>query len=135
MKIPALTSKGMIEVDRLMTEIYGISLLRIMENAGRNLAELALRMLKKSDTGKSIAILCGAGNNGGGGMVAARHLHNRGANVHLLRIGDSPLKEIPAQQWEILAKMGLRDEPDFNLIDADIIIDAMIGYGLRVVQC
>ena len=131
MKTHPLTTTQMIEVDRLMTEFYGISLLRIMENAGRNLAELALRMLKKSDTGKSIAILCGAGNNGGGGMVAARHLHNRGANVHLLRIGDSPLKDIPAQQWEILAKMGLRDKPDFNLIDADIIIDAMIGYGLK----
>ena len=131
MKIPALTTKEMIEVDRLMIKFYGISLLRMMENAGRNLAELAVRMLKESNTGKSIAILCGAGNNGGGGMVTARHLHNRGLDVHLLRVGDSPLKEIPAQQSEILAKMGLRNEPDFNLLGTDIIIDAMIGYGLK----
>ena len=131
MKIPALTTSQMIEVDRLMIEVYDISLLQMMENAGRNLAELALRMLKDSSSGKNIAILCGAGNNGGGGMVAARHLHNRGADVHLLCVGDSPLKDIPAQQWNILSRMGLRDEPDFNLRDADLIIDAMIGYGLQ----
>jgi len=121
----------MIEVDRLMIEVFGISLLRMMENAGRNLAEMALRMLKERGLGKSVAILCGAGNNGGGGMVAARHLHNRGANVHLICVGDSPPKEIPAQQWEILSKMGLRNEPDFNLVDANLIIDAIIGYGLK----
>lgn len=64
-------------------------------------------------------------------MVAARHLHNRGAGVHLIRVGDSPLKEIPARQWKILSNMGLRDERDFNLRDANLIIDAMIGYGLQ----
>jgi len=131
MKIPSLTTSQMIEVDRLMIEVYNISLLQMMENAGRNLAELALRMLKDSGSGKSITILCGAGNNGGGGMVAARHLHNRGAEVHLFRVGDSPLKDIPSQQWNILSKMSLRDEPDFNLRGADLIIDAIIGYGLQ----
>ena len=131
MKLPALTTFQMIEVDRLMIKVYGISLLRMMENAGRNLAEMALRMLKERGTEKKVAILCGAGNNGGGGMVAARHLHNRGMDVHLIRVSDSPLKEIPAQQWNILTKMGLQDEPDFNLVDANLIIDAMIGYGLK----
>ena len=131
MNIPALSTVQMIEVDRLMIEVYGISLLRMMENAGRNLAEMALRMLKERGTEKKVAILCGAGNNGGGGMVAARHLHNRGMDVHLIRVSDSPLKEIPAQQWDILSKMGLSNEPDFNLVGADMIIDAMIGYGLK----
>ena len=128
MKTIALTTQEMVEVDRLMIEVYGIQLIQMMENAGRNLAELALQMLEGS--GKKVAVLCGSGNNGGGGMVAARHLHNRGADVHLLRVGDSPLKEIPAQQWRILEKMGLRNEPDFNLLGADLIVDAMIGYGL-----
>ena len=121
----------MIEVDRLMIEVYGISLLQMMENAGRNLAELASRILKDADNGKTVAVLCGAGNNGGGGMVATRHLHNRGLDVHLLRVGKGALKEVPAHQWNILTQMGLRDDPDFNLPDADLIIDAMIGYGLK----
>ena len=131
MKIPALTTEQMVEVDRLMIEEYGISLLQMMENAGRNLAELALRMLNENGKSKRVAILCGSGNNGGGGMVSARHLHNRGADVHLIRVGDRPLKEIPARQWAILSQMGLRDKPDFNLHDADLIIDAIIGYGLQ----
>ena len=67
MNTPALTTSQMVEVDRLMIEVYGISLLRMMENAGRNLAEMALRMLKEKDSGKSVAVLCGAGKNGGGG--------------------------------------------------------------------
>lgn len=131
MKIPALSTEEMIEVDRLMIEVYGISLLQMMENTGRNLAELAAWMLKDTDTGKTVAILCGAGNNGGGGMVAARHLHNRGMDVHLLCTGKGPLKEVPALQWNILTQMGLGDDPDFNLLGADLIVDAMIGYGLK----
>ncbi len=131
MKIQALTTEQMVEVDRLMIEEYGISLLQMMENAGRNLAELALRMLNENGKSKRVAILCGSGNNGGGGMVSARHLHNRGADVHLIRVGERPLKEIPARQWAILSQMGLRNERDFNLHDADLIIDAIIGYGLQ----
>ncbi len=128
MKIPALTTSQMIEVDRLMTEVYGIQLIQMMENAGRNLAELALQMLTGRQ--KTVAVLCGTGNNGGGGMVAARHFHNRGADVHIIRLGDRPFKDTPAHQWDILQKMGLRNEPNFNLLGADLIVDAMIGYGL-----
>ncbi len=129
MNIPAITTQEMIEIDRLMIEEYGIQLIQMMENAGRNLAVLALQMLANS-LKKQIVVFCGAGNNGGGGMVAARHLHNRGAEVHIIRVGDRPLKDIPAHQWDILQKMGLRNEPNFNLLDADLIVDAMIGYGL-----
>ena len=63
-------------------------------------------------------------------MVAARHLHNRGANVHLIRTA-SELKEIPARQWQILENMGLSNDPNFDLSEADIILDALIGYGLQ----
>ena len=131
MKIPSLTNKEMIEVDRLMIEVYGISLLQMMENAGRNLAELAAHMLRDANRGKTVAILCGAGNNGGGGMVAARHLYNRGADVHLLRTGKGTLKEVPTKQWNILTEMGLENDPDFNLLGADLIVDALIGYGMK----
>ena len=97
MKIPALSTEEMIEVDRLIIEEYGILLIQMMENAGRNLAELALKVLKNSSQ-KRVVIFYGSGNNGGGGMVAARHFLNRGADVYLIRVGDGPLKEIPAHQ-------------------------------------
>lgn len=120
----------MIEIDRLMIEDYGIQLVQMMENAGRNLADLAIQLLGTSPSGRSICVLCGRGNNGGGGMVAARHLRNRGANVHIIRLAGE-LKEVPVLQWQILNKMGVHDEPNYDLSQSDIIIDALIGYGMR----
>lgn len=130
MDIPTLTAQQMVEVDRLMTEEWGIELIQMMENAGHNLAELTVRMLGASLSGRSVCVLCGRGNNGGGGMVAARHLHNRGADVHVIRLAGQ-LKAVPAKQWRILENIGLRNEPYFDLSQADIIIDALIGYGLQ----
>ncbi len=129
--IPVLTTPQMVEVDRLMIEEYQIELIQMMENAGRNLAELARRDLGGLVVGKSIALLCGAGNNGGGGLVAARHLHNWGANVSLkLAFDPSRLKEIPAHQWRILMQMGLDSNKEPDLTKVDLILDALIGYGL-----
>jgi len=121
MSLPALTAAQMAEVDRLMIDEYGILLIQMMENAGRNLAELARRMLDGKLAGRKIVALCGAGNNGGGGMVAARHLHNRGADVSVKFVGDAArLKEIPAHQWRILQALGLAQNDDFDLAQADV---------------
>lgn len=131
--IPTLTTAQMAEVDRLMIEEYGTQsvLIQMMENAGRNLAEQARRMLDGNLSGRKIAVLCGAGNNGGGGMVAARHLHNRGANVQVKFVGGPVrLKDVPAHQWRILQAMELAKNDDPDLAQADLIIDALIGYGL-----
>ena len=131
MKIPALTTVQMAEVDRLMIEEYGILLIQMMENAGRNLAEQARRMLGGGLAGHRIVVLCGRGHNGGGGMVAARHLHDRGALVSTKLVGDPVgLKEIPAHQWDILQVMALTQADDPDLAQADLILDAIIGYGL-----
>jgi NAD(P)H-hydrate epimerase len=131
MNIPALTTQQMVEVDRLMVEEYRIQLIQMMENAGRNLAELGRRLLGGNSRGKRVAVICGAGNNGGGGMVAARHLHNWGAEV-LLKVIHTPgqLKEIPMHQWHILQAMGILDRASIDLDSCDLIIDALIGYGL-----
>lgn len=130
MDIPTLTTEQMVEVDRLIVSNYGVELIQMMENAGRSLAELTLRMLNASPSERSVCVLCGQGNNGGGGMVAARHLHNRGADVHVVR-PTGGLKEVPAKQWGILEHMRLHNEPYFDLSRADIILDALIGYGLQ----
>ena len=134
MKIPSLTTAQMAEVDRLMIEEYNIELIQMMENAGRHLAEQARRMLGGSVIDRSIVVLCGGGNNGGGGMVAARNLHNWGAHVHAeITSDESRLKDVPAHQWGILQNMGIpRAECTDDLtIKPDLIIDAIIGYGLR----
>jgi NAD(P)H-hydrate epimerase len=132
MKIPTLTTEQMVEVDRLMIEEYGILLIQMMENAGRNLAEQAWRMMGGEPSGRRVVVLCGKGNNGGGGMVAARHLHNRGAEVSVKLAGDpARLKQIPAHQWDILQVMALIQADDPDLTGADLIVDAIIGYGLN----
>lgn len=131
MKIPALTAQQMAEVDRLMIEEYGILLDQMMENAGRNLAELARRMLAGEIKGRRLVVLCGAGNNGGGGMVAARNLHNWGADVQIKIIEPlERLKETSAHQWKILEAMGVENTQEPELAEADLIVDALIGYGL-----
>ena len=129
-KLPALTTEQMIEVDRLMIEEWGISLLQMMENAGRNLAGLAKSLLHNFQ-GKKIIVLCGTGNNGGGGMVAARHLHNWGVQVEVLLVGDKKrLKDVPVHQWKTLKQMGLT-VTDSELSKGDLILDAMLGYGVK----
>lgn len=131
MDIPYLTTAQMVEVDRLMIEEMGIQLVQMMENAGRSLAELARRILGGQAAGKRIAVLCGAGNNGGGGMVAARHLHNWGGEVQVVLAADPiHLKDVPAQQWRILQAIGLAGETDPDLTKFDLILDALIGYGI-----
>jgi NAD(P)H-hydrate epimerase len=131
MKIPALTTLQMVEVDRLMIEEFGITLVQMMENAGRNLADLARRLLGGEVRGKRIAVFCGGGNNGGGGLVAARHLHNWGAEV-LYKVIANPdrMKEIPMHQLRILQAMGLKNNGVINLEGVDLVIDALVGYGL-----
>jgi len=131
MQIPPISTQQMIEVDRLMMEEFGIQLIQMMENAGKNLAELSRRMLGGDVRAKRIAVLSGAGNNGGGGMVSARHLHNWGADVMLKVFGTlSETKNIPVHQLRILELMGISNRDTVDLNNTDLIIDAMIGYGL-----
>jgi len=134
-QIPALTTEQMREVDRLMVEVHGIQLLQMMENAGRNLAELARRLLGGSVVGKTILLAAGKGNNGGGGMVAARHLSNWGAEVKVVRPpGD--LAEVAELQWTILTKLPIEKRMGEGALRflatarGDMILDALIGYGL-----
>jgi len=131
MRVPSLTTDQMREVDRLMIETYGIALEQMMENAGRDLAELARRMLDERAAGRQIAVLCGAGNNGGGGMVAARHLHNMGFQVSVVLASDpNKLKGVPAHQWDILRAIHL-ERATFDLEASALILDALLGYGSK----
>ncbi len=70
----AVSAAQMREVDRLMVEEAGISLLQMMENAGRALALRARAMLGGDARGRRVQVLAGRGGNGGGGLAAARRL-------------------------------------------------------------
>ncbi len=129
--IPSLTTIQMIEVDRAMIEEYHIELIQMMENAGRNFAELARRQMG-TVKGHSVAVLCGNGNNGGGGLTAARHLHNWGANVIVaLTKSADEFRGVPAHQLDILKRMNVPIFKPASLPSTvELILDAIIGYNL-----
>lgn len=115
----------MVEVDRIMIEDLGIELIQMVENAGRNLAQLALLRYRP----ESVVVLAGRGGNGGGGLVAARHLYNHGVAVTLCLTRErSAFRGVPEHQLAIVERMGLAlvDEPP----PGDLVIDAMVGYSL-----
>ena len=134
--IPFITTEQMREVDRLMMKEYRISLLQMMENAGRNLAHLARqRFFDGNPRNRRVLVLAGKGGNGGGGLACARRLHNWGADVTVyLSAPAAEMSTVPGQQAEILMNMGVPVEVSGNslrLSPADLIVDALIGYSLR----
>jgi NAD(P)H-hydrate epimerase len=116
----------MAEIDRVMVDDLGIWLIQMMENAGRNLARVAIEVFAPS----LVAVLAGTGGNGGGGMVAARHLANAGVEVVLTtsRSADG-FAGVPARQRRILERMGVGSSTE--PIPADLTIDALVGYSLQ----
>jgi NAD(P)H-hydrate epimerase len=129
-----VTAEQMREVDRIAVEDFGLGILQMMENAGRNLAANVMDMLGR--VGGEIAVLAGAGGNGGGGLCCARHLHNRGYKVNLILDREaSALRGAAADQLRILHATGLRPVAPSGAEDAihqaDVVVDALIGYSLR----
>ncbi len=135
LQVPAITTEQMREVDRLMIGKYNVQLIQMMENAGRNLAEMVRRLLGTSVKGKHTLVAAGKGNNGGGGMVAARHLYNWGAEVTVL-LPKKALNGIPENQLNILETLPIELKTGDDAVDylsvwnGDIVADALIGYGL-----
>ena len=133
--LPSLSVAQMYEVDRLLIDTYGIVLLQTMENAGRNLAQLAKELLDDDLADRPVVLLAGRGLNGGGGLVAARHLANWGAWVQVLLT--HPAEQFTgasAHQLEILNIMDVPvawAEDGWELPPADLVIDALIGCGLQ----
>lgn len=76
----AITAEQMQRVDEIAVDKYRILLVQMMELAGFHLASLTKKKLNGSVEEKRIVILTGKGNNGGGGLVAARELSNWGGN-------------------------------------------------------
>jgi NAD(P)H-hydrate epimerase len=130
--VPAVTTDGMREVDRLAIEEVGPNLYQMMENAGRNLALTVIDRLGDGWADAPIVVLAGTGGNGGGGICAARHLANRGAEVTVVVSDRQALGEVPAAQLSIFdGTAGRLAEPaDLESLQAALVVDAIIGYSL-----
>lgn len=129
----SLTRKQVRDVDRRAIEDYGLLGLVLMENAGRNSAEL-LRSLGISGR---VTICCGKGNNGGDGFVIARHLENAGVNLKvLLCVPPSALTGDARVNLNVLEKVRTPIvKPPFDwrteLAGSDWIVDALLGTGTQ----
>lgn len=132
--VPAVTAAQMKMVDELAENTFQLGLLQMMENAGRNLAQLVWPMLGPGED--QVTVLAGSGGNGGGGLAAARHLHNRGIRVRLvLSREESELSGPVKAQLAVLKKAGLtvesRSAVEEAIARAQVVIDALIGYSLQ----
>jgi NAD(P)H-hydrate epimerase len=127
----ALTAQEMRRVDAASAD-HGMPGSVLMENAGAALARSALAL---SGPQGRFLVLCGTGNNGGDGLVAARHLHAAGRTVFVeLLVEPSALQGDPARNFRALEASGVAcaaivDELPVGV--GDVVIDAVFGSGLN----
>ena len=133
--MPAVDAAEMREIDRVAGEETGPSLLQMMEHAGRETAQAALDMLGDRWDERRVIVLAGSGGNGGGGLCAARHLATRGVTVlAVLTRPTTGVEGAVAAQLRTLQEAPARVihwSDAFDVSEADLVIDAVIGYGLR----
>ena len=134
-----LTADEMRVADRVTTDRFGVSSLELMEHAGRAVARFVLREFPHC---RRIVVLCGKGNNGGDGLVAARYLAEAGCAVSVADPGGSLRRA-----WRIQGHAGsasrrapitIQEEADLNrdgckglLEGAQLFVDAVLGTGFR----
>lgn len=143
----ALTAAEMREVDRQTTARFDIPGLQLMESAGQQVCESILRWLggvraPESRQDLKISILCGKGNNGGDGLVVARHLKVTGIEPTVYFFGDPTKLTGDAnenfQRWrnasgtvDVVGSEREWEKISGAIASSDVIVDALLGTGLR----
>jgi len=135
--ISLISSREMRAVET-SAEYYGVSLLQLMENAGRS---VALEIQKRFSNTKKVVFFCGLGGNGGDGFVAARHLLAQGYVVKVILAGKS--RDIShfcaVQNWKALRSVRdqvevveVFDSSAIPIVEScDVVVDALLGTGSR----
>jgi hydroxyethylthiazole kinase-like uncharacterized protein yjeF len=135
-----VTARQMQALDRYTIEEIGLPGIVLMENAGRQVVAKMLQHFSDLPH-RRVNIVCGKGNNGGDGMVVARHLSALGAAVGIFLLadpqslsGDAKTNAQIAQKLNLTIRSILSPEDLQNyrtiLLDADILVDALFGTGL-----
>ncbi|MEW8958281.1 MAG: NAD(P)H-hydrate dehydratase [Moorella sp. (in: firmicutes)] len=137
-----VTAAEMGQLDRLASSEYLIPSIVLMENAGLRVVESIRRHFQERVKNRRILIFCGKGNNGGDGLVVARHLLNQGAEVKVFLLArPEDMRGDARTNLEIYQKMGGRLYPilsenhlqraDIALLYADLVVDAIFGTGFK----
>ncbi len=136
-----LTAAQMREADRITSERYAIPSLQLMENAGSEVAEF-LRQNFAGLAQRKIVVLCGKGNNGGDGLVVARLLKDSGCAPQVFLFANPGAVQGDAaanlKRWQqalgelrVVTSLSEWEAAREALDGADLIVDALLGTGLR----
>ena len=134
-----LSAQEMQTCDRLTTERYGVPSIELMRAASAAVDAFAREQYRHA---RRVTVLCGKGNNGGDGMMAARLLAKAGLEVTTLLLGSQyELKGEAATAWRELSVAPNRYISEVNspadlrthnaALDTDLIIDAVLGTGFK----
>lgn len=132
-----VTAAEMRAIDRATSERFGVPSLVLMENAGTAVADF---VLSEYAGARSVVVICGKGNNGGDGFVAARKLLEAGREVRLLLLcepgdlhGDAEamFRKLPLKPVLARSSDEFRSPAALAVFDADVLLDAVLGTGFR----
>lgn len=144
---PVVTAAEMRALDRATIEDIGIPGFTLMETAGRAVAHVAIEMLQEEQGVSTsvpvghVAVVCGPGNNGGDGFVAARVLRDLGVDAAVyLAVGRSSIRGDAAAHLAVYERAGgvvrmldtaeALGELGDEIAGAELVIDALFGVGL-----
>ena len=130
------------KMDKEAMEVFGLDTLVLMENAGLRSADYAASLLENRLGDARISVIVGKGNNGGDGLVMARHLFNKGFEVEVFCLAQPETFSPAAQRnWKTVDAMGMkvtfldqaRDLTLFRvkLAASRLIVDAIFGSGFK----
>ena len=131
-----VTAAEMRQIDRRTTDEFGVPSLELMESAGAAVFDFCLINYHLART---VGVICGKGNNGGDGLVAARKLHEVGRDVRVLLLADpaelrgdaaAMLQKLPVQPV-IARSMAEVNGACREVFHRDLLIDAVLGTGFK----
>ena len=132
-----VTAAEMREIDRATSERFGVHSLTLMENAGAAVADFAL---SHCSSARRVVVICGKGNNGGDGFVAARRLHQRGKHVQVVLLADPAelrgdaremFSKVPVPVMAVHSSEEWKTERVQLTLHAELYIDAILGTGFK----
>ncbi|MGA7751860.1 MAG: NAD(P)H-hydrate dehydratase [Candidatus Sulfotelmatobacter sp.] len=132
-----VTAAEMRAIDHATSERFGVPSLTLMENAGTAVAD---HVLSHYPAARKIVVLCGKGNNGGDGFVAARHLLEKGKTVEIVLLADpadlhgdaeAMFGRLPLPPIAVQSVDGLKSARIQAILAADLYLDAILGTGFR----
>ncbi len=132
-----VTAAEMREIDRVTSQRFGVPSLTLMENAGTAVAEFVLSQYPSAER---IGVICGKGNNGGDGFVAARKLKAAGREVRVVLLaepselrGDAAemFRKLPVAPVIVRSAEELKGEQARAVFESEVLLDAILGTGFK----